>query len=90
MLLVFAGIAIGSVGFVLAGIGVVWILGAAVMSALSGIYRTALYRYASTGEVPGDFSGIDFQAQFRPRRSSMTPWPPSSRSKPFPSCATRS
>jgi len=68
--LVFGGVAIGSVGYLLSVVGFVWMLAAAVvMSALSGIYRTALYRYASTGEVPGDFSGIDFQAQFRPRRS---------------------
>jgi len=47
----------------------VWIVvTATVMSALSGIYRTALYRFASTGEMPGDFAGTDFQAAFRPRR----------------------
>ena len=28
-----------------------------VLSALSGIYRTALYRYATTGAVPGAFDG---------------------------------
>jgi hypothetical protein len=57
-----AAIAIGA-------IGVAWLVVAAtVVSALSGIYRTALYWYASTGTVPGDFAGIDFQAAFRPRR----------------------
>jgi hypothetical protein len=38
-----------------------------VVSALSGIYRTALYHYAAHGEVPGEFSGIDFGAAFRRR-----------------------
>ena len=37
-------------------------------AALSGIYRTALYRFAANGEVPGDFAGTDFQAVFEPRR----------------------
>ena len=37
------------------------------MSALSGIYRTALYHYAANGTVPGEFSGIDFEAAFRRR-----------------------
>jgi hypothetical protein len=70
VLLIVAGAAIGTAGLIVLGaVGVAWLLGSAViMSALSGIYRTALYRYASTGEVPGDFAGIDFQAQFRPRR----------------------
>lgn len=69
--LVALGAAIGTAGLVVLGtVGVLWIIVASVvMSALSGIYRTALYRYASTGQVPGDFAGIDFQAQFRPRRS---------------------
>jgi hypothetical protein len=70
VLLVAAGVALGTAGLiVLGGIALVWaIVISVVLSALSGIYRTALYRYAATGEVPGDFSGIDFQAQFRPRR----------------------
>ena len=38
-----------------------------VVSALSGIYRTALYHYAANGQVPGEFSGIDFDAAFRRR-----------------------
>ena len=71
VLLIVAGAALGTAGLIVLGaVGLVWLLGSSViMSALSGIYRTALYRYASTGEVPGDFAGIDFQAQFRPRRS---------------------
>jgi hypothetical protein len=36
-----------------------------IVSALSGIYRTALYHYAANGQVPGEFSGIDFAAAFK-------------------------
>jgi hypothetical protein len=39
-----------------------------VVAALSGIYRTALYHFAATGEVPGEFDGVDFKEAFRPRR----------------------
>jgi hypothetical protein len=34
------------------------------MSALSGIYRTALYRFAMDGQVPAAFAGIDFANAF--------------------------
>lgn len=63
------GAAVGTAGlFVLGGVGVVLLIASAVIvSALSGIYRTALYHYAANGEVPGEFSGIDFGAAFRRR-----------------------
>lgn len=63
------GAAMGTAGlFVLGGVGVVLLIASAVIvSALSGIYRTALYHYAANGEVPGEFSGIDFGAAFRRR-----------------------
>ena len=69
LLLIGLGVAIGTVGlWVLGAVGVVWLLVAAVIvSALSGIYRTALYHYAANGTVPGEFSGIDFEAAFRRR-----------------------
>ena len=69
VLLVVAGAALGTAGLIVFGaVAVVWaVVVTVVLSALSGIYRTALYRYATTGEVPGDFAGIDFQSQFRPR-----------------------
>ncbi len=69
VLLIGIGVAIGTVGlWVLGAVGVVWLLVAAVIvSALSGIYRTALYHYAANGTVPGEFSGIDFEAAFRRR-----------------------
>ncbi|MEX2099820.1 MAG: DUF6159 family protein [Acidimicrobiia bacterium] len=65
------GVATGSVVItvVIGAVGVAWIIVAStVVAALSGIYRTALYRFASTGVIPQDFSGIDFQGAFRPRR----------------------
>jgi hypothetical protein len=72
-LVVAIGAAAGTVGLVIFGaIGVAWILvSMVVVAALSGIYRTALYRYAATGHVPAEFDGIDFQQAFRPRRSSQ-------------------
>ena len=70
VLLVVVGAALGTIGLVVFGaIGVAWILvSMVVLSALSGIYRTALYRYAATGQIPGDFDGVDFSAAFRPKR----------------------
>ena len=53
----------------LGGIGVIWlVVSATVVAALSGIYRTALYRFATSGEISPDFAGTDFQAAFEPRR----------------------
>ncbi len=64
------GAALGTAGLiVLGGLGLVWIVvTATIMSALNGIYRTALYRYATTGSAPAEFAGTDFQAAFRPKR----------------------
>ncbi len=72
VLLILAGVALGTAGLVVLGaVGVVWILVASVViSALSGIYRTALYHFAAHGRVPGDFSDIDFHDAFRPRKTS--------------------
>jgi hypothetical protein len=69
LILIGIGVAIGTAGIIVFGaIGVIWLLASAVVvSALSGIYRTALYHYAAHGEVPGEFSGIDFGAAFRRR-----------------------
>jgi hypothetical protein len=69
--LIVVGAALGTIGLVVfGGIALAWMLvSMVVVSALSGIYRTALYRYAASGQVPGDFSGVDFQGAFRPRRS---------------------
>ena len=65
------GVATGSVvaTIVIGAVGVAWILVAStVIAALSGIYRTALYRFASSGEIPAGFAGVDFQGAFQPRR----------------------
>jgi hypothetical protein len=68
--LVGIGVAIGGVGFALSAVGVVAVLVAAVVvSALSGIYRTALYHFAAHGHVPGVFADLDLHDAFRPRRS---------------------
>jgi hypothetical protein len=39
-----------------------------VVNALSGIYRTALYRYAVDGQVPTAFAAADIEHSFGPRR----------------------
>jgi hypothetical protein len=54
----------------LIAIAVVWVLaGMAVLAALSGIYRTALYRYAVDGQVPEAFQDVDFSHAFGPKRN---------------------
>src|SRR5262249_28650863 len=70
LLLIGIGAAIGTAGLIVLGtVGVIWILGSAVVvSALSGIYRTALYHFAANGQVPGEFSDLDLHDAFRPRR----------------------
>ena len=70
VLLVAIGAAIGTAGLIVLGaVGVVWIVASAVIvSALGGIYRTALYHYAANGRVPGEFSDLDLHDAFRPRR----------------------
>ena len=68
--LVAIGIATGSVAvaIVLGIIGAVWIvIVSVVIAAMSGIYRTALYRFAVDGRVPDAFAGVDMQHAFGPR-----------------------
>jgi hypothetical protein len=49
---------------------VVWALVvSAVSAAMSGIFQTALYLYASTGSVPPGFSPVAIEAAFRPKRN---------------------
>jgi glycosyltransferase involved in cell wall biosynthesis len=43
------------------------LLGATVLSALSGIFRTALYRYAVDGTVPAAFAGAGVEESFVPK-----------------------
>ncbi|WP_206795920.1 DUF6159 family protein [Amycolatopsis sp. MtRt-6] len=54
--------------FVAVGLAIVWTLLVAVfVTTLSGIYQTALYRYAAEGVVPGEFASVDFAEAFRRR-----------------------
>ena len=61
----------GATALVIAAV-VAWVVWAAVVSAagaaMSGIFQTALYLYASTGSVPPGFSPIAIEAAFRPKR----------------------
>ena len=71
----FLGVASGTavVAVPLIALAVVLVLVASVVvSALSGIYRTALYRYATEGQVPGAFADADLEHAFGPRRRGRT------------------
>jgi len=60
----------GSAG-VVAGLVVfgLWLLAVAVLaSALTGVYQTALYRFAADGVAPVAFAGADLPNAIRPRR----------------------
>lgn len=65
------GVATGSVAAAI-GIGIIgaiWLaVVAVVISAMSGIYRTALYRYAVDGKTPAAFAQIDIAHAFGPRK----------------------
>jgi Family of unknown function (DUF6159) len=68
------GIAIGGGPAVVTGIvvGGAWlVVVTVVMSALSGIYKTALYRYVVDGTAPAAFAGVDMAHAFgaRPNRT---------------------
>lgn len=57
------------VAIVLGAIGVAWlILVSVVLSAMSGIYRTALYRFAVDGTAPPAFAGADLGHAFDQRK----------------------
>jgi hypothetical protein len=71
------GIAIGAAGIAVGGAGAVLLIAVAVLylaiaasilGALSGIYRTALYRYAVDGEVPAAFASTDMEHAFGQRK----------------------
>lgn len=71
MLVIFAGAVSGTAAIALPVItvGVLWLVVVmTVMSALSGIYRTALYRYAADGRVPDAFAGFDLEHAFGARK----------------------
>jgi uncharacterized protein DUF6159 len=69
-LLLLAGFLLGGTAtlFVCVGLAIVWTLLIAVFTTtLTGIYQTALYRYAADGVVPGEFAAVDFAGAFRAR-----------------------
>jgi hypothetical protein len=61
------GIAIPVAGLVLAGIWVAVV--SVVLSALNGIFRTALYMYAATERVPAYFNETELAGAFAPKKS---------------------
>lgn len=68
--LLLAGFLLGGTAtlFVCIGLAIVWsVLVAVFTSTLSGIFQTALYRYAADGVVPGEFASVDFAEAFRSR-----------------------
>ena len=70
VVLLVAGFLLGGTAtlFVCIGLAIVWsVLVAVFIATLSGIFQTALYRYAADGVVPGEFASIDFAEAFRTR-----------------------
>jgi hypothetical protein len=66
------GVATGSVvvAVVLVIVGVAWIaIVGVVISAMSGIYRIALYRYTVDGQAPVAFADADLEHAFGARRT---------------------
>jgi hypothetical protein len=69
--LIFLGIAAGDalVTLPLIAIAALYLaIAASIVSALSGIYRTALYRYAVDGQVPAAFASTDMEHAFGQRK----------------------
>ena len=54
-----------AIGDVIGGLWLVVVL--VVMSAMSGIYRTALYRFTVDGKAPPAFEGVELGDAFAPR-----------------------
>jgi len=58
----------GTIAFAGIVIAVLWVLAVVmVLSALNGIFQTALYRYAAGRDTEGAFGGHDLSAAFAPR-----------------------
>ena len=59
--------AVAALGLLIAVVGIIGV--SVVLSALNAIFQTALYHYANTGSVPGDyFDDANFAHAFVPRR----------------------
>ncbi len=68
-----AATGVGAIVVITIAIAIAWFAVAmAVVNALSGIFRTALYRYAADGEVPAPFQGTSLPQAFAPRRDTGT------------------
>jgi hypothetical protein len=68
-----AATGVGAIVVITIAIAIAWFAVAmAVVNALSGIFRTALYRYAADGEVPVPFQGTALPQAFAPRRENGT------------------
>jgi hypothetical protein len=67
--LIAAGVALGGATLlVCVALAVLWLIAVAIVSiALSGIYQTALYRYAADGTVVSAFAQADLGQAFRPK-----------------------
>jgi hypothetical protein len=68
--LIAAGVAAGGATMlVCVALAVLWLIAVAIVSiALSGVYQTALYRYAADGTVVPAFANADLGQAFRPKR----------------------
>jgi Family of unknown function (DUF6159) len=65
----------GSTGIALMVLAGLWLLAVAVItSALSGIYQTALYRYAASGSVAPAFADANLGQAFPPRGGMRSSW----------------
>jgi hypothetical protein len=73
LVLIGLGVAAGGViAVALIAIAVLYLaIAASVLAALSGIYRTALYRYAVDGQVPVAFASTDMEHAFGPRKGTF-------------------
>jgi hypothetical protein len=59
----------GAIGVLIIVVAVLYLaVAASVVAALSGIYRTALYRYAVDGQVPAAFAATDMEHAFGARK----------------------
>jgi hypothetical protein len=69
VLLVAIGVSAGTGAAIACGvIAAIWAaIVLVVLSAMTGIYRVALYRYACDGQAPAAFAGADLQHAFRQR-----------------------
>ncbi len=54
--------------------GLLMIFGAVVASALSAVYQTALYEYATTGESPAEFAEVNLGRSFERRSDRGNRW----------------